>query len=212
MQRPRILLVDDHTILLDAIKSLVEPEFDVIGTFSDGQSMLEKAPELKPDIIILDIGMPRMNGLSAGEHLKKVLPQTKLVYLTMNQDIDLAAQAFQLGASGYLLKNAAGVELIEALREVARGGYYASPVLTEGMVGSFVQSFKRMKSAYHLTSRQKEVLQLLAEGLSMKEVASQLNITPRTVAFHKYSMMEQLNIKTNAELLAFAAAHLPSIE
>jgi len=206
----RIILVDDHRILLDAIKSLVEPEFDVVGTFEDCKTMLEQVSELRPDVIVLDIGMPMMNGLAAGEHLKKRLPKAKLIFLTMNQDIDTAAEAFRLGASGYILKNAAGTELIDAIREVVRGGYYASPVLTEGMVGSFVQTFKQMESRSKLSPRQKEVLQLLREGLSMKEVAMVLKITPRTVAFHKYSMMEQLKIKSNAELMTFANFALPS--
>lgn len=204
----RIILADDHRILLDAIKSLVEPEFEVVATFEDCQTLLEMAPELRPDVIVLDIGMPGMNGLTAGEELKKLLPKTKLIFLTMNHDIDSAAEAFRLGASGYILKNAAGTELIGALREVIHGGYYASPVLTEGMVGSFVHAFKHMKSAHKLTSRQRAVLQLLSEGMSMKEAATALKITPRTVAFHKYTMMEQLNIKSNAELMTFAMSHL----
>ena len=211
MQHTRILLVDDHRILLDALKTLVEPEFEVVGVFEDCQTLLERAPELCPDVIVIDIGMPLINGLTAGEELKKLLPKTKLIFLTANHDLDTAAEAFRLGASGYILKNAAGTELIRAIREVVRGGYYASPVLTEGMVGSFVQAFKRMKSPHNLTSRQKEVLQLLAEGKSMKEVANVLSITPRTVAFHKYSMMQQLSIKSNAELMAFAVSHLPKV-
>lgn len=204
----RIILVDDHRILLDAIKSLVEPEFEVVGAFEDSQTLLEKAAELRPEVVVLDISMPGMNGITAGEELKKLLPKTKLIFLTMNHDKDTAADAFRLGASGYILKSAAGTELIGAIREVVRGGYYASPVLTEGMIGSFVHAFKHMKSPHKLTSRQKAVLQLLAEGMSMKEVASVLNITPRTVAFHKYSMMEQLNIRSNAELMSFAISHL----
>ncbi len=212
MSNPRIILVDDHRILLDAIKSLVEPEFDVVGTFEDCKTMLEQAPKLAPDVVVLDIGMPVMNGLVAGEQLRKLLPKTKLIFLTMNHDIDTAAEAFRLGAAGYILKNAAGTELIKAIREVIRGGYYASPVLTEGMVGSFVQTFKQMESPNKLTSRQKEVLQLLKEGLSMKQVALILKITPRTVAFHKYSMMQQLKIKSNAELMTFANTTLPPIQ
>ena len=211
MQRTRILLVDDHRILLDALKSLVEPEFEVVGTFEDGQALLEQAPELRPDVIVLDIGMPMMNGLLAGNQLKKLLPKTKLIYLTMNPDLDTAAEAFRLGASGYVLKSSAGSELIKALREVVRGGYYASSVLTEGVVGSFVQAFKKMKRPYSLTSRQKEVLQLLSEGLSMTQVANVLKITPRTVAFHKYTIMQELNIKSNAELLTFATSALPPV-
>ena len=210
MYRTRIALVDDHRVLVDAIKHLIEPEFEVVGTYDDSQKLLEEAPALRPDVIVLDVGMPVVNGFSAGMQLKKMLPKTKLVYLTMYSDVDSAAEAFQLGASAYVLKTSAARELTTALREVVRGGYYASPVLTEGIVGSFVQAFKRMKSTYKLTPRQKAVLQLLSEGRSMKEVAKVLDITPRTVAFHKYTIMQQLEIKSNAELMSFALTHLPS--
>ncbi len=204
MTRPRIILADDHTLVLDALKNLIEPEFDVVGTFSDGISLVEGAAELKPNVIVLDVGMPKMNGLNAGERLKQTMPLVKLVYLTMNQDPDIAGEAFRLGASAYVLKNSAAKELLQAIREVVRGGYYVTPLMTEGMSGSFVRNFKQRKSKYHLTLRQKEVLQLLAEGRSMKEVAFVLNVSPRTVAFHKYSMMEHLHIRSSAELIEFA--------
>lgn len=210
MQHPRIVIVDDHQILLDALQSLVEPEFEVVATFRDCPSLLKGAVDLRPDVIVLDIGMPVMSGLSAGEYLKKLLPKTKLIFLTADQGLDTAAEAFKLGASAYVLKIAAASELKTAIREVLRGGYYASPILTDGMTGSFVQTFKRMKSPYQLTLRQKEVLKLLSEGFSMKEVGQSLNITSRTVAFHKYTMMEQLEIKTNAELIAFARSQFPA--
>ena len=212
MSKPRVILIDDHRILLDAIKVLVEPEFDVVGVFENAPDAIEECVELRPDVIVLDIGMPSMNGISAGDHFRRLVPRARLVFLTMNRDLETAAEAFRLGASGYVLKTSAGSELIQCIREVLRGGYYASPVLTQGMIGSFVQAFKRMKSPHELTSRQKEVLQLLAEGLSMKQVANKLDITPRTVAFHKYSMMQQLNIKSNAELMTFAASHLPGMD
>ena len=204
MKKPRIILADDHTILLDALKNLVEPEFEVVALCSDGRELIKAATELRPNIIVLDIGMPTMNGLSAGQRLKQLLPTVKLVYLTMNQDPDMASEAFRLGASGYLVKTSAASELIRALREVLRGGTYVTPIMTEGMVGSFVQNFKRRKSTNNLTLRQKEVLQLLAEGLSMKEAAFILNVSPRTVAFHKYTMMDHLNIKSSAELIEYA--------
>jgi len=204
MTRPRIILADDHTLVLDALKNLIEPEFDVVGTFSDGISLVEGAAELKPNVIVLDVGMPKMNGLNAGERLKQTMPLVKLVYLTMNQDPDIAGEAFRLGASAYVLKNSAAKELLQAIREVVRGGYYVTPLMMEGMSGSFVRNFKQRKSKYHLTLRQKEVLQLLAEGRSMKEVAFVLNVSPRTVAFHKYSMMEHLHIRSSAELIEFA--------
>jgi DNA-binding NarL/FixJ family response regulator len=204
MKRPRIVLADDHSLLLGAFKSFLEPEFEVVGTFLDGRTLVEKVKDLHPDVIVLDIGMPLMNGLSAGQKLKQDIPAVKLIYLTMNQDPDLAAEAFKLGASGYLLKSSAASELAFAIREALTGRSYVTPLITEGMVGSFVQNLKRKKPTHKLTLRQKEVLQLLAEGRSMKEVAAILNLTPRTVAFHKYTMMEQLNLKTGAELIQYA--------
>jgi DNA-binding NarL/FixJ family response regulator len=204
MKRARIILADDHTLLVEAFKGLLQGEFDVVGTFGDGHALVDAAPALNPDVIVLDVGMPIMNGLSAGQHLKKALPKVKLIYLTMNQDPDLAAEAFRLGASGYLLKNSAASELVYAIREALLGRSYVTPLITKGMVGSFVKNLKRRKSPHKLTLRQKEVLQLLAEGRSMKEVAFVLKVTPRTVAFHKYTMMEQLQIKTSAELIQYA--------
>lgn len=204
MKRPRVVLADDHTIILDALKNLLEPEFEVVGTFADGHTLMEGAPALNPNVIVLDIGMPTMNGLNAGQRLKQAMPMVKLIYLTMNHDPDTAGEAFRLGASAYLLKNSAATELQKAIREVVRGGFYVTPLMTKGMVGSFVQNFKRRKSTSPLTLRQKEVLQLLAEGRSMKEVAFVLNVSPRTVAFHKYTMMEHLHIRSSAELIEYA--------
>ena len=204
MKRARIILADDHTMILDAIKNLLEPEFDVVGTFADGHTLVESSLELKPNVIVLDIGMPTMNGLNAGQRLKELMPSVKLIYLTMSQDPDLAAEAFRLGASGYLIKSSAASELVHAIREVMRGGTYVTPLMTKDMVGSFVQNFKRRKCTHQLTLRQKEVLQLLAEGRSMKEAAFILNVSPRTVAFHKYTMMDQLHVKSSAELIQYA--------
>jgi len=204
VKRARIILADDHTLLLEAFKGLLNDEFDVVGTFGDGHALIDAAPALSPDVIVLDVGMPLMNGLMAGQHLKKALPKVKLIYLTMNQDPDLAAEAFRLGASGYLLKSSAASELVYAIREALLGRSYVTPLMTKDMVGSFVKNFKCRKRPHKLTLRQKEVLQLLAEGRSMKEVAFVLNVTPRTVAFHKYTMMDQLHIKTSAELIQFA--------
>jgi DNA-binding NarL/FixJ family response regulator len=200
----RVILADDHTLMLDALRKLLEPEFEVVGTFADGCTLVEGAPLLKPDVIVLDVGMPKMNGLNAGRRLKKLIPGVKLIYLTMNQDPDIAAEAFRLGANGYLFKNSSGSELVEALRKVARGNSYVTPLLTEDIVGSAVNHFKNLKSANHLTRRQKEVLQLLIEGRSMKEAAFILKLSPRTVAFHKYAMMEHLRIKSSAELVQYA--------
>jgi DNA-binding NarL/FixJ family response regulator len=200
----RVILADDHTLMLDALKHLLEPEFEVVGIFGNGRALVEGAPQLKPNVIVLDIGMPIMNGLNAGQRLKRLMPAVKLIYLTMNHDQDMAAEAFRIGASGYLLKYCAGSELVDAIREVARGGSYVTSLMTEDVVGSLSRHFKKLKSTNHLTIRQKEVLQLLAEGRSMKEAGFILNVSPRTVAFHKYSMMEHLQIKTSAELVQYA--------
>ncbi len=194
----RVILADDHTLMLDAIKKLLEPEFEVVGTFGDGCALIEAAPALKPNVIVLDIGMP------AGRRLKKLIPEVKLIYLTMNHDPDMPAEAFRLGANGYLLKNSSGSELVNAIRKVARGNSYVTPILTEDIPGSVTRHFKNLKSTHHLTSRQKEVLQLLTEGRSMKEAAFILKVSPRTVAFHKYAMMEHLCIKSTAELVQYA--------
>jgi DNA-binding NarL/FixJ family response regulator len=204
MQRPKIILADDHTLLLDALKNLIEPEFEVVGTFNDGKALVEAVPRLNPNVVVLDIGMPTMNGLNAGQRLKQIMPMLKLVYLTMNHDPDVAGEAFRLGASAFVLKNSAATELLQAIRKVVRGGYYVTPLMTKGMEGSVVQYFKQRKAKYPLTLRQKEVLQLLAEGRSMKEVAFVLNVSARTVAFHKYTMMEHLHIRSNAELIEYA--------
>lgn len=204
MKRARIILADDHNILVDAFKALLQPHFEVVATFADGHRLVEGAPALQPDVIVLDIGMPIMNGLIAGQRLKQILPRVKLIYLTMNQDPDLAAEAFRLGATGYLIKSSAGSELVHAINEALLARSYVTPLMTRGMVGSFVQNLKRRKTRHELTLRQKEVLQLLAEGRSMKEVAFQLNVTPRTVAFHKYTIMDQLELKSSAELIQFA--------
>ena len=176
----RILIADDHQLLADACKSLLEPEFQVVGIVTDGRRLLTAAAELKPDIIILDIYMPHLNGLDAGGQVKQKLPGVKLVFLTMTMAADVAAEAFRRGASAYVLKHSAGDELL---------------LLNQG------ENFNEEK---HITKRQSEILQLLAEGMSMKEVANVIDIKPGTVAFHKYRMMETLNVKTNAELLEYA--------
>jgi len=202
--RSRIMLADDHKLLLEAFRNLLEPEFEVVGTCSDGRELLATAVELKPDVLVLDIWMPLLNGLDAGRQLRQLLPRTKLIYLTVNQDPDLAAEAFRIGASGYVLKTCAASELVTAINDAICGRSYVTPLITKEMVGSFLQEHKRPRRAHDLTPRQREVLQLLAEGRSMKEVASILGITARTVAFHKYEMMQQLQIATSAELIRFA--------
>ncbi len=206
MSRPRVLLADDHTLLLGAFEKLLSEECDVVGQVSDGRALVAAAEELKPDIVVLDISMPLLNGLEAGRQIKRKMPGTKLVFVTMNEDTDLAADAFRAGASGYLLKQSATSELMAAIRQVMEGRSYVTPLITEGLVGSLMHHDETAPSN-ELTPRQREVLQLLAEGRSMKEVASLLSLTPRTVAFHKYRIMEQLKIKSSAELVQYAVKH-----
>lgn len=201
MSRPRILLADDHTLLLDAFRALLEPEFEVVATVVDGRSLLDECARLHPDVVVLDIAMPLLNGLDAGRQLTARRDAPKLIYLTMNPNPDLAGEALKFGAVGYVLKSSAATELTQAIREALRGRSYITPLITREVVGSLAGP---KDARPELTSRQREVLQLLAEGRSMKEVADILNVAPRTVAFHKYRMMEQLRLKTSAELIRFA--------
>jgi DNA-binding NarL/FixJ family response regulator len=201
MTRSRILLADDHLLLLEAFKVLLEPEFEVVGTVTDGRMLLDEFARLHPDVVVLDIAMPLLNGLDAGRQLKAQRRAVKLIYLTMNPDPQLAGEALRLGASGYVLKSSAARELKQAIHEGLRGRSYITPLITREAVGSLIQ---HRSTRQELTMRQREVLQLLAEGRSMKEAAAILDLTPRTVAFHKYRMMEQLQLKSSAELVQFA--------
>jgi DNA-binding NarL/FixJ family response regulator len=207
MMRPRILLADDHSLLLEAFSKLLESKYEVVGTATDGRKMLAMVSKLKPDVVLMDIAMPNLNGFDAGEKLKKLLPEVKLVFLTVNEDPDMVAEAFRIGANGYLLKNSAASELFQALDAVLNSKNYVTPKISQGMISSFIKDPSGKKVHGDLTIRQREVLQLLAEGRTMKEVAANLNITPRTVAFHKYQIMEDLDIKTNSELIQYAIKH-----
>jgi len=205
MIRPRVLLADDHALLLGALEKLLSAECEVVGQVADGRALVEAADRLKPDVIVLDISMPNLNGLEAGRQIKQRLRSVKLVFITMNEDPDLAAEAFRAGASGYLLKQSAATELMAAIRQVMQGRSYVTPLMTEGLMEALMQPPEHGQT--ELTPRQREILQLLAEGRSMKEVATLLRITPSTVAFHKYRMMEQLKVKSSAELVQYAVKH-----
>lgn len=202
--KPKIVIVDDHTLLAEAFQKLLEPDCQVVGSYSDARAFLLDAPRLKPDVAILDVSMPLLNGLDAARELHRLLPATRIIFLTMNEDPDIAAEAFRLGASGYLLKRSAGSELPFAIREVMSQRFYVTPLLTRGLVGSLVQEDHARKPVHQLTTRQREVLQLLAGGRSMKEAAAILNVSSRTVAFHKYRMMEHLHVDSTAALIQFA--------
>jgi DNA-binding NarL/FixJ family response regulator len=205
--RARLIIADDHTLLAEACKSLLEPEFEVVAIVNNGRALLQVAPQLRPEVVIVDIAMPQLNGLDAGEQLKRLDPSTRLVYMTMNTDPEVAAEAFRRGAAGYVLKNSAAEELVSAIRSVLKGESYLSPSITKDTVRFLLKGGKSNEGEGGITVRQSEVLQLLAEGKSMKEVASALNVKPGTVAFHKYKMMESLGLKTNAELLQYAIRH-----
>jgi len=200
----RLLIADDHKLLAEACKGLLEPEFQVVGIVTDGRSLLKSAFSLNPDVILLDISMPHLNGLDAAEQIKHKLPSAKLVFLTMNNGAEVAADAFRRGASAYVLKHSAAEELVTAIRQVVRGESYLSPLIAKETVNFLINQGKSDGEEKRITKRQSEILQLLAEGMSMKEVAGVLDLKPGTVAFHKYRMMETLGIKTNAELLEYA--------
>jgi len=191
-------------MLLDAFQRLLEPRCEVVGKVTDGRALVEAAPKLQPDVIVVDISMPLLNGLEAGRRLRQSVPAAKLIFLTMNEDPDIAAEAVEAGASGYLLKKSAASELFTAIQEVLKGKTYFTPQIAKGMEECFIKNPWGRNRDKKLTPRQREVLQLLAEGRSMKEIAEILNLTPRTVAFHKYRIMEVLGVKTTADLIQYA--------
>ena len=206
--RPRILIADDHTLVADLCTKLLETDFEVVGAVSNGRAMVRAASALKPDVIVVDIAMPVLNGLDAAQQVKEILPTVKVVFVTMNADIELAAEAFRRGASAYLLKTCAASEMLIAVREVLNGRSYMSRAICKDDVDFLRRKEKKLvEEDERLTERQREVLQLLAEGKVMKEIADILNMTTRTVAFHKYRMMETLGAKSNAELVRYAIRH-----
>jgi len=203
--RPRILIAEDHLFLAELCKKLLDGEFDVIGIVTDGRAMVRQATRLRPNVILVDVAMPTLNGLDAGRQVKKILPSTKLLYLSMKNDPEIVAEALRFGASGYMLKTCTSSQLIVAVREILRGKTYMSPTLPRERIGYLRrQNASSVKSAARLTEREREVLQLLAEGKCMKEVGAVLNVTTRTVAFHKYRMMERIGASTSADLVRFA--------
>lgn len=203
MGRPRVLVADDHTLIADAFRKLLEPEFEIVGTASDGRALLATALELKPDVVVIDLGLPLLNGIDAGRELKKLMPATKLLVVTMNEDGAVAAEALREWASGYLLKKSAGSELLQAIRELLRGKTYVTPRIAQDLVHEFIHEPETVRRKM-LSARQREVLQLIAEGRTMQETASILNLSRRTVAFHKYKIMREFGLRSNSELLRLA--------
>jgi DNA-binding NarL/FixJ family response regulator len=208
MLRPRILLADDHTLLLDGIRALLEPEFELAGCVEDGQALLSAALEARPDVILLDISMPLLNGIDAAHQLRKVLPSTKVIFVTMHADAGYVREAFRAGAAGYVPKRSAATELLTAVREVLKGNHYVSPLVTRNVVDLFLTVSKDDgRQTDRLTTRQREVLQLVAEGRSRKEIAGVLNISVKTVEFHKTILMRELSLRTVADFTLYAITH-----
>jgi DNA-binding NarL/FixJ family response regulator len=208
MSRPRVLLADDHTLVLDGFRKLLEERCEIVGVAEDGRTLIRKAQELQPDIVTLDISMPHLNGVDAARKLKRILPRTKLIFVTMHADPAYVNEAFKAGASGYLLKRSAGSELLQAIQSVMEGQCYVTPLVAKNLVKSVITGGKpAVLKEEPLTARQREVLQLVAEGMTVKEVASTLNISPKTVEFHKSQIMALLDLHTTAELTKYALIH-----
>jgi DNA-binding NarL/FixJ family response regulator len=208
MKKPRVLLADDHQIVLGGLKSLLAGEFEVVGSVRDGRALVDRAATLHPDVIVADISMPELNGIEAARQIKKTDKNIKIVFLTMHPDATYAANAFEAGASGFVLKHSAPSELITAIHEAMKGKTYVTPLIAGDLIRIYQEGGSPQKDLFKkISPRQREILQLLAEGKSGKEIASILDISTRTVEFHKYRMMEQLNIKTSAELVQYAVKH-----
>ena len=206
--KPRILLADDHSIVAEGLRSLLEPEFELVGIVEDGRALITATEKLQPDVIIADISMPLLNGIEAVRQIKKTNKDVKVIFLTMHPDVTYAVSALEAGALGYVLKHSAPSELTTAVRKVLRGKTYITPLLEgEIMLSPKKGSVERREESSHLTKRQREVLQLLAEGYLAKEIASMLNISTRTVEYHKYQMMKDVGMKTVADLIRYAVKH-----
>ena len=208
MGRPRILLGDDHAMFCEGLRAILESHFEVVGTAKDGQELAAAVQRLQPEVVVMDISMPLLNGIGAARRLQKMKRSPKIVFLTMHADATFATEALRAGASGYVLKSSSGAEIITAIQEAIRGRMYISPAIAGGVLGGLMDSRKHPREqAAELTSRQKEILQLIAEGKSPKEIAAILNVSPRTVEFHKYRIMEAVGVRTIAELTRYAVTH-----
>jgi len=206
--RPRVLLADDHLLVAEALKSLLAPEFELVGVVEDGRALVEAAARLRPDVIVADVTMPHLNGIDALIQLRQGGDHVPVVFLTMHRDVTFARRALEAGASGFVLKHSAPAELVTAIRAALAGKTYLTPQLAGEVLEAMKQAPNRAADPIaSVTPRQREVLQLLAEGRSAKEIASSLAISARTVEFHKYQLMETLGLHTNAELIHFAIKH-----
>ena len=208
MTQPRVLLADDHTLVLDGYRKILEGVCNIVGAAEDGRTLLKLAQQLKPDLVTLDISMPHLNGIDAARKLRKDLPDIRIIFVTMHADQAYVTEAFKAGAKGYLLKRSAGSELVQAIQAVMSGHNYITPLIAKGLVESAVTGRKpAIAPSERLTPRQREVLQLVAEGNTVKEIAVALEISPKTVEFHKTQLMEQLDLHTTADLTRYAMTH-----
>jgi DNA-binding NarL/FixJ family response regulator len=207
MPRPRVLLADDHGLLLDAFTRLLEPEVAVVGRAADGRALVRAALELRPDVVVADVSMPELNGLEAGRQIRQALPRVRLVFLTIHEDPGLAAEAFRAGASGFVVKSSAGSELLQAIRDALAGRRYLTPRVAGGDLRALPAPEPLGSPLDRLSPREREVLQLLAEGRALKEIGARLGITVRTVSFHKYRLMDKLAVRSTAELVQLAIRH-----
>jgi DNA-binding NarL/FixJ family response regulator len=207
MARVKVLLADDHTLFCNLLKDLLQPEYEVVGSVSDGRELLAASASLKPDVVLVDISMPYLNGLDAGRRLKKANPKMKLIYLTMNNDVELAREAVACGASAFVLKNAPSSELLKVIRGALKGISYMAPEIRQALDRAFIRDPKAVNRSQHLTDRQREVLQMLGEGHTLSEIASQLNISYRTARFHKLKIREELGVSKDLELIKYALKH-----
>jgi DNA-binding NarL/FixJ family response regulator len=205
MTRPRIVLADDHCVVAAGLRSLLEPHFDVVEVVSDGRALLAAAKALDPDVVVLDISMPSLNGIDAARQLRAAKSRAKMVFLTMHREVTYAVRAMEAGASGFVLKHSAPSELVTAIQEALKGGTYVSPQIAGDLVYGSQHGITAGATALReLTPRQREVLQLVAEGNSAKEIAAVLHISVRTAEFHKARLMESLGVETTAELVQYA--------
>jgi DNA-binding NarL/FixJ family response regulator len=200
----RVLLADDHAIVLEGLRRVLEPDFRVVGEVADGRALVAAARILQPDIIVTDISMPLINGIEATRQIRKVDRRVKIIFLSMHLDVHYAAEALGVGGSAYVLKSSAGAELLQAIGEALSGGVYLTPSINKEVVRTQMERTIRQDDVPNLTPRQREVLKLLGDGKSLKEVASILNVSIKTAEFHKYRIMKQLGIRSNAEMTKFA--------
>ena len=208
MSRLRILLADDHPLVLEGVAKILEEQFDVVGKVEDGRALIAAAKHLRPDVIVTDMTMPLLHGLEASRQLRQMIPASKVIFLTMHADVAYAKEAFEAGASGYLLKRSAASELIGAIHTVVQGQSYLTPlVFLDNQMPLEYTSRNKVPILKHLTPRQREVLQLIAEGKSIKQIAGILTLSVKTVEFHKAKLMDTLHMQSNADLTKFALSH-----